>query len=226
MSKISKLHNSLREALKKQQAYLSPPEIDELIDRAQMDHFGKLLGNTEEYQPGRPVPVAGGLAKTQRIIDGLQSFYKTVPLTIGQNGTAAPPDYQAWVSAHTSPDSGLVRPIEVKDRSEWASALSRVTAPPTARCPIACISGKTIIVAPAEANKITLTYIRRPVAPKLGYSLDSKGRAVHVPDSDVEIEWSDLEVQQIFHSALAYAATIVEDAGMAGLSAALKARGE
>lgn len=226
MSKISRLHNSLREALKKQQTYFSPDELDEFIDRAQMDLFGKLIGNTEEYQPGRPVPVHGGMSKTQRIDDALQVFHETRDLVVGSSITALPKDYQVWISASIVDDSGNTRVAEVVDRSEWAPLLSRITAPPSMRNPSVCISNKTILVAPSSVSTITLSYTRRPLPPKYGYDLDASGRYIYNQSKDVEIEWSDLECQQIFHSALSYASTVAEDEPIAGLSQALKAKGE
>lgn len=72
---IDQVHKFINFIVKKSSAggYITPSEIDLLLNRAQIQYFNKLYGNQNEYRYDRPVPKIS-YAVTEKISDSLAPF--------------------------------------------------------------------------------------------------------------------------------------------------------
>jgi len=84
------------------QAWYSPPELDDILERGQMAWFIELYGNPRQYQPGRYVPnMAYGVS--QKINDSLTPFKMTAAFTSASDGLVTlPNDYLHLLSLNTN----------------------------------------------------------------------------------------------------------------------------
>jgi hypothetical protein len=192
---IQEIHNYILFVLDKDAGgFVSSAEIDIALDRSQMSIFRHYLGNTREYQPGRPVPRAAyGITST--VDEALYPFKAQVTAT--PSGGAATfnfsslDDIMAIISASSSTDE-----IEIVNEEEFHYRRTSKIHSPALTGPVSrlydynkSIGTFKLQVLPASfVSAITIDVLRRPVQPSLSGS--------------VTLEWKEPQLNEIMNEAI------------------------
>lgn len=196
---ISEIHDYILFILDKEQGgFVSDAEIDMALDRAQMTIFRHYLGNTRQYQPGRPVaPVTYGM--TSVVNEALTPFKARITATPSSGAlTYSGGNFEetmAIVSASFTNDDSEKQDIPIVAEEEFyyrhTSRIHRVSE----AFPILQItsydSGVSISaeVAPAAVTAdITLDILKRPTKPSKSTSTD--------------LDWKEPQINEIMNEAI------------------------
>lgn len=205
---IQEIHNFILLLLNKHNTgYVTPDEIDSVLDRAQMWYFNKLVGNVEEYQPGRPVPrVAYGMTAT--IHDHLAPFKGNSTSASDSSGVVSlPADYMYLISVRKNNS-----PVPVISEDELGVRLESYIFAPSSSEPVALISGKgQVQLYPKETHStLSIDYLSRPDKPVFGYS--QSGRTItYNSGSSTQMEWNEPALNAIIMRAVQYLGVNLED---------------
>lgn len=205
---IQEIHNFILLLLNKHSAgYVTPEEIDDALDRAQMWYFNKLVGNIEEYQPGRPIPrVAYGMTST--IHDHLAPFKENSTTASNSSGVLSlPSDYMHLIAIRKNSAS-----VPVISEDELGIRLESYIFAPTSAEPVALINGKgTIKFYPEETHSTLSTdYLSRPTKPVFGYT--QSGRTItYNSGTSTQMEWNEPALNAIIMRAVQYLGVNLED---------------
>lgn len=224
MASIQTVHNRIKAQLEKENlGYLSPEEIDEALDRAQLAEFHDLFGNPQEYQPGRPVP-RKAYGMTQKIHDDLTPFKKVLMFNgsnfagisnntvgTGPNGVLVLPANYLHTTALVGAEAGVY--YETLSENELADRLGSAIFPPTTSEPVAVLEGKGGTVEsisfttyyyqlyPKEGQSGYVYYLRRPVAPSFAYSIVNR-QVQFDANASIDLEWNDPATERIINKAV------------------------
>lgn len=194
-------------------AFFSLEEIDNCLDRAQMEYFNS------EYAV---------YAMAQKIQDSLSPFKASYNF-LTEDSTAGlvsmPSTYMYFlggqivivVNGHTRTKS-----LKVLSEDELAYRLDSQLRPVTVSSPVATIAGKVdeitkIQLYPKQPMAGTMFYLRRPAVPKFAYT--QTGRVItYDPDNSVQLEWGESEIGEIMIRALVYLGVNASDANITQFS--------
>lgn len=176
-------------ARKERGAFLSPAEIDVLLDNAQMEFYEKLIN---EY------------AVTQKIHDALAIFKTSTTTQSGSDGSIDLPDnYLHLRSANAILGSTLYK-IQFVEDDEFVEATKSQLRPVSTTRPLGRIEGGFIYVYPATTHYVTINYFRRPAAPSYVYTENGR-EIVYDPILSTQLEWQDTDyLNKIILRALSY----------------------
>ena len=180
--------------------YLAPDEFVNTFNTAQRIFINRILGQVQEYQPGRPVARTGG-HMTQVVEEKLAPFTKRVILkSVNElaNVKTQYPDYLKLLSLNTEEGKRIRR---VK-HEQIHSAISSVIDPPSATNPYyyEYDGGFRMITGTDDVDRMIMTYIRKPaditwpfelIGGVPTYDADGSSGAVVNP------EWRDQEINEI-----------------------------
>lgn len=184
---------------KNQQGYLTPAEFDLVINQAQLDLLNYLLGQVQQYQPGRPYPRVGlGMSETIRsslaaLIDPLTT------LTIDGTGVAAYPDDFQFTDTMLTTTMQRVRYVQ---QDSLFSYLGSVITPVAAH-PIYLINSAGFQFYPITLGNALLSYVHTPRAIVWNFNPDANGRPIYTPTGSFDPEWYDVDCFQLIVRALA-----------------------
>lgn len=202
---------------KEQTGYITPEEIDAVLDKAQLALFNEYLYNPKlpaQNQPNR-------YGQNQRVNDSLSPFKETYTFTELDTVSGVldlPADFMQLNAVYSSVyDNTLSRnviyPIQVLTEEELIGRLESQVIPISYSDPV-CImnNNKQIQLFPDEPHSGKVYYWRRPKAPRFGYTV--AGRFVsHDPtpynastntDGSIDLEWIDTDINNIISKALSY----------------------
>jgi hypothetical protein len=230
--------NILFELNKSIEGYITPSEIDEMLDRAQMEEFRYLIGDERSVQAGRAVatPSYGQLMKTNA---DLEPFKKAFQFTSR--------DYTPSVSNGTGPGGIIVLPadflypnsivltsqhrrIKIVNENELAFILDSPVLAPTIQRPIAVlgnvggivnnypVQNKKIQLFPNFGNSGIVYYFSRPVKPNYVETINGRVRTYNQAES-TQMEWNDVAINRVIERALKIAATHLKDAATLQINA-------
>lgn len=193
---------------KQQQAWYSPPEKDDMLDRAQMSYFMELYGNPRQYQPSRYVPsISYGVS--QKINDSLSPFKVIAAFTADATGIITlPSNYVHLLALNTSEvlagGTVVLRPVQPLNEDELIERLESQLCPVSVSDPVCILnSEKKIQLFPEVAQVGKLYYLRKPAAPVFGYT--QSGRVItYDPLTSTQLEWDDPSVNTIMLKALSF----------------------
>lgn len=187
---LDDIHNFINFMVRKERgAWLSPSEIDALLDNAQMEFYEYLIN---EY------------AITQKIHDALSPFKKNTTTQTGSDGSIdLPSDYLHLRSASCILGSTLYKVQFVED-DEFVEALKSQLRPVSVTRPIGKIEEGFIYLYPQTIHYASINYFRRPLSPS--YVFTENGREIiYDPINSVQLEWQDtVYINKIILKSLSY----------------------
>jgi hypothetical protein len=193
---------------KEQNAFITPAEIDLVLDKAQL-----VLFNQYHTNPKLPSNVqAKNYGDSQRIDDALSAFkskYTFTSLTSPSGVVTLPADYMHLISLFTTVYNAqlgrnVYSSVQVMNEEELIERLESQVIPVTADDPIAIMNSQNRIQlfpeAPATGG---VYYFKRPAVPVFGYT--QSGRTItYNPLTSTQLEWRDADIMNIIVIALSY----------------------
>lgn len=193
---------------KEQNAFITPAEIDLVLDKAQL-----VLFNQYHTNPKLPSNVqAKNYGDSQRIDDALSAFkskYTFTSLTSPSGLVTLPGDYMHLISLFTTVYNAqlgrnVYSSVQVMDEEELIERLESQVIPVNADDPVAIMNSQNRIQlfpeAPATGG---VYYFRRPAVPVFGYT--QSGRTItYNPLTSTQLEWRDVDIMNIIVIALSY----------------------
>jgi hypothetical protein len=203
---------------KHQSGYHSHEQIDQALDRAQLDVFIDLYGNDKQYQPGRPVPptVYGETIFIHHALEPFKDKYTFTTVATPGGVVTMPAPCQIVLSLSTKAYStklgrDVVRRVELVNEEELIDRLESQVAPVSLYAPIALINKENKIqLYPEQPQQGTIWYLRRPAAPVYSYSISGRTETFN-PGTSVDLEWKDTYLNRVIFKALPYLGVNLSD---------------
>lgn len=179
-------------------AYYTPPEMDLIVDRAQMSLFNDYY---DEF------------GTSQRLNDSMAPFKRqfTFTLMTCPGGLITmPTDYQHLLSLYTvvqNPITGLPqnRPVPILNEDEKVARDNSQIYPPSVVDPYGIIiQNWNVQLYPAIPQAGIVSYLGRPAAPKYVYTVVSARVVVYDPVNSVQLSWADKDQNSILIKALSH----------------------
>lgn len=185
---------------KNQQGYVAPADFNLMINAAQNQYLDYLLGEFQQYQPGRAVPrVQFGMNETIR-----QSLTPLIdapsPLLFSFNGFSAyTSDFQQVDAIYWGPNNERVR-FASQDRFD--SYLNSVI-DPIASNPIYILTRTGFQFYPITMNAALISYVKTPASIVWAYTPNiATGNPDYDPANSVDPVWFDSDMDQIIARSL------------------------
>jgi len=215
---------------------LKPAKYNTALASANIKLFLTELGLEEQYQPGMPMP-RRVWEITQNITEALRRFKiymgeaGTMPLQVNSDGWGTLPKNYAYPSAlryrYVKKDKTTRDiPVDVLTDKEASDRLQSIITTPTLRYPIAIFHDDHIQFYPKNIQFVQFIYLRLPVQPVYGFSVDANDNVVYVPATSTELEWGDEYHYRIANIILDEWSTSIKDAEVAQFAEKNKIRGE
>lgn len=210
--------------------YVAPDEFVSTFNTAQRIYMNRLLGQVQEYQPGRPVARTGG-HMTQVVEEKLAPFTKRVVLkSINEVSTVKTQftDFLKLLSLNTETGE-RVRRIK---HEQIHSALKSTIDPPSATNAYyyEYDGGFRILSGDDDLDRMVMTYIRKPQ--DITWPYDVNGG---VPEYDAngafggplqDPEWRDQEINELIFIQLGLIGINLKDSDLIRVSQMAKQQGE
>ena len=202
-------HDWIRYVLKKERgAFITPPEIDTLLHRAQMWHYNDLF---DVY------------GKTQKIEDALGVFSQPFTFTSTSGGLVTLPTditvnpcYEHLLSIYVQYyDNTLARTrrnsIKILSEDEIAERLNSQILEPTVTSPVGIETDKgKFQLYPETTISGKGYYLRLPKKPVFAYTMT--GRTItYNPSTSVQLEWNESSMNKIMIMAVQFAGVNLQD---------------
>lgn len=174
-------------------AYYEPSELTLLIDRAQMALYSDLKPK---------------FATSQLLREELIPFKEKYNFTTQVSGYVIVPDTNYLdlldIQIYFQVSNRTVYyPVKIVNEDERANRLNSQMSPVTITSPIGeQTAPRTFLLFPANNYNGNVTYLRRPVAPVFGYTVISGRVIVYNPNTSVQLEWRDTEIDTILLKSL------------------------
>jgi hypothetical protein len=207
--------------------YLAPDEFVSTFNTAQRVYINRLLGQVQEYQPGRPVARTGG-HMTQVVEEKLAPFSKRVLLkSVNElsNVKVQYPDFLKLLSLNTE-EGRRVRRVR---HEQIHSAINSVIDPPSATNPYyyEFDGGFRLITGDDDIDRMVMTYVRKPAEITWPFTIVND-----VPTFDsgspslVNPQWRDQEINEIIFIQLGFIGINLKDSDLVRVSQTAKMQGE
>ena len=176
---------------KEKGAYYTIEELIELIDRGQIAYYSDIK---PKY------------AESQLIKDTLSPFKTTYQFN--QSGTIQVPDanYLDLLDiqiVYTYQGRTIYYPIWLVNEDERADRLMSQVDPISIYKPVGEQVGfKQFVIYPSSTYVGTVTYFRRPIKPVFGYTVISGRVIVYDPNTSVQLEWRETDINKILLKSL------------------------
>lgn len=206
--------------------YVAPDEFMNTFNTAQRIYMNRLLGQVQEYQPGRPVARTGS-HMTQVVEEKLAPFTKRVTLRSVEevaNVKQQYPDFLKLLSLNTSCGKRVRR---VK-HEQIHSALNSVIDPPSPSNPYyyEYDGGFRMLMGGEDFDDMIMTYIGQPDDIVWSFTVNLDGDIVHVDAGNVDPQWRDQEINEIIFIQLGLIGINLKDADLVRVSQTAKMQGE
>lgn len=210
--------------------YVAPDEFVNTFNTAQRIYINRLLGQVQEYQPGRPVARTGG-HMTQVVEEKLAPFTKRVTLKSSNDIASVKTqftDFLKLLSLNTE-DGKRVRRVR---HEQIHSAISSTIDPPSAANPYyyEYDAGFRILSGTDDMDRMVMTYVRKPEDITWPYNIVSGiptynesgtfGGPLQNP------EWRDQEINELIFIQLGLIGINLKDADLIRMSQTVKQQGE
>lgn len=181
-----------------QQGYISPADFNLTINQAQKSYASYLLGNFQQYQPGRPearVEFGQNTVVRQRL----------TPIIYGYNLNIDSTGFSPYPGDFLQQDAmwsyyGYNRIREVQQQyfySIYNSVIDRIPS-----WPVYMIEYDGFRFFPNNTGQAKLSYVRNPPDMIWGYTLNVNGIPVYNPASSTQPVWDDASILEIIVRAL------------------------
>jgi len=216
---IEDIHNRFLQLVDKEKnGYITPNEIDRLIDIAQMEELNELYGNPRK--DGIPMH----LGRSQSINDQLSPFIKSYALNSGNTASGLitmPNDYLFAVTLYyhePKPGGFNKRFASAITEEELSYRLTSQVIPPTQSDPVYVQRQGALRVfdgsSPAATFAGELIYIKRPNKPVFVYG--QVGRTItYDSGASTQMEWRDSSINNIIYRAISIGGFTLADANTA-----------
>jgi len=177
---------------------ISPDEYNLIINAAQTEYMNYLLGDFQQFQPGKPAARIQ-YSMTEQTRQRITPFIAApTTLTIDSTGAATyPGDY---VQADAMYDASMNR-IRYVPQNKLYSVLGSVI-DPVATNPIYLIIANGFQFYPKTIPSAILSYIRKPKIIVWGVITDGNGRVVYNAGTSTPPEWADVDMMEIIARSL------------------------
>ncbi len=184
---------------KNQHGYVTPAQFNLIIKMGGLGFLDYLLGEVEQYQPGKPQPrIALGMSKTIRL--SLAAVIDPIgPLTIDGTGLSPYPTNLQMVDAMFTADMKKVRFVQQNKLDSYLN--SSIT--PVDTNPIFLINSAGFQFYPITLSAANLSYVHTPREVIWAFNLDPNGIPIYDPVNSVDPEWYDADMMQVIVRALA-----------------------
>jgi hypothetical protein len=207
--------------------YVAPDEFVSTFNTAQRIYINRLLGQVQEYQPGRPVARTGS-HMTQVVEEKLAPFTKRVTLKSANEVASVKTqftDFLKLLSLNTE-DGGRVRRVR---HEQIHSAISSTIDPPSATNPYyyEYDAGFRILSGTDDLDRMIMTYIRKPQDITWPYTTPSNIPTFNPADLTLKNpEWRDQEINELIFIQLGLIGINLKDADLIRMSQTVKQQGE
>lgn len=225
------IHDTILYFLNKEQnGFVTHGEIDLVLDRAQLVLFN-------QYHTNPKLPAGAQLAtygESQRLDDALSIFkekYTFANVDSPGGVVTLPANYMHLLSLYTTQfNSNLGRNVysgvQVLNEEELIERLESQVIPVTPDDPIAIMNKQNKIqLFPESPATGAVYYLRRPAVPNFVYS--QSGRTItYNQNSSTQLEWRDIDVQNIIVIALSYYGLNMSSADIVQFAQVKEAQGQ
>lgn len=181
-----------------QQGYVSPSDFNLVINQAQKSYASYLLGNFQQYQPGRP---------QARVEFGQNSVVRQrlTPIIYGANLTIDSTGFSPYPGDYLQQDAmwsfyGYNRIREVQQQYFYSIYNSVID--PVASWPVYMLEWDGFRFFPNTLGQAKLSYVRNPPDMIWGYTLNVNGVPVYNPATSTQPVWDDASILEIIVRAL------------------------
>lgn len=207
---------------KNQQGYLTPDEFNLTINQAQRSYQSYLLGNFQQYSPGRPVArveLGQNSVVRQRLSPSIYNYILSVDTT---GFSPYPGDYlqsDAMWSLY-----GFKRVKNIQQDSLWSYYGSVID--PIATNPIYLIEDVGFRFYPSSTLAARLSYVRNAPDMVWGSVDDSNGRPVYSPIHSTQPIWDEASILEIIARALSMIGINLQAPAVLQYSEQIKSQGQ
>lgn len=200
---IEQTHKEFNTRLHKEHVgYISPSEVDQFLDLAQMVEFSRLFGGRNP-QPVDAQSSPALYGDTARSHSDLAPFKKSFTGTAASGVINIPPDCIHLTTVSINNGSKVVS-CEILGEEIFEVRRNSYIVPPTLDKPVAVREGRTLTFLPSGDNDYILRYLKRPARPNFVFTLN--GRVLtHDPSTSTDLEWDDASVGRIINKAVSLA---------------------
>jgi len=181
-----------------QQGYVSPSDFQEAMNFAQKQYASYLLGNFQQYQPGRP-EARVEFGQNSVIRQRLTPIIYNTDLNIDAQGFSAyPSDFMQVDAMWTYYNYDRIR--EIQQNQFYGVYNSSID--PIAQYPVYMIENDGFRFFPNNLGQAKMSYVFNPPDMVWGYTLDVNGVPVYNPATSVQPVWGDASIMEIIVRAL------------------------
>ena len=194
---------------------LNADEFNLCLQYANVEYFRVLVGLPEQYQPGVAIPKIAA-EQTEKIASAL----RLVNVWLGAPGTTQlptqkglaklPTDYVQYTGIMYQNPKGEYKQVEVLGDQFIADRLQSKLKAPSLKYPIAHIYGSHILIYPNTISKVHFKYYRLPIKPFYAVTVQDDVE-VYDPSKSTQLEWPEVEINNIVPFILEYAASNLRD---------------
>jgi hypothetical protein len=161
------------QARKNQVGYVTPAQFNIYAKRAQLEIVNSVVGNIEEYQPGRPLP-RKSFEVTSIISDDLANLIAASEFPMTAGVAPKPNDYMYLIppmeASISDPASLSWVNVEFATHGEKSMRLNSQINYPETTTPMAVNYSSFFEVYPDSMQRGRITYIRKPADPEWAYT--------------------------------------------------------
>lgn len=161
------------QARKNQVGNVTPAQLNIYFKRAQLEIVNNLIGNIEEYQPGRPLP-RKSFETTSIISDDIANLIAASEFPMTAGVAPKPSDYMYLIppmeGSSSTPASLSWTPVMFTTHGEKSMRLNSQINYPESDNPIGVNYNTYFQVYPESIPRGRITYIRKPLDPVWGYT--------------------------------------------------------
>jgi hypothetical protein len=174
---------------KSQNGNITPNQFNNAAPICQISVINELLGNEQEYSPGKPVP-RYGFDLNQKIHELLQPIIQVASPALSNVGVAAYPTGCLYIDAIRDTNGSLIYPTEYDEAMILIKSLIR---PPRTGHAIYYVFGNNIYVFPyiPFTNVININFIGTPTPPFWNYT-ETNNVPVYNPTGSQDFQLSPL----------------------------------
>lgn len=180
------------------QGFVSPSDFNNSVNIAQKEYASYLLGNFQQYVPGRP-EARVEFGQNAVIRQRLTPIIYNTDLSIDALGFSAyPSDFMQVDTMWTYYNYNRIR--EIQQNQFYAVFNSSID--PVAQYPVYMIENDGFRFFPNDLGQAKMSYVFNPPDMVWGYTLDGNGVPVYNPATSVQPVWGDASIMEIIVRAL------------------------
>ena len=181
-----------------QQGYISPADFNLTINQAQKSYASYLLGNFQQYQPGRPqarVEFGQNTVIRQRLTPIIYGYNLTIDAT---GFSPYPGDYLQQDAMWSFYGYNRIREVQ----QQYFYSIYNSVIDPVTSWPVYMLEYDGFRFFPNNTNQAKLSYVRNPPDMIWGYTLNVNGIPVYIPAASTQPVWDDASILEIIVRAL------------------------